>query len=201
MDQETWPQEDWTQWSFFTPPPHKPKELPQLVDTSSQVSFLDDAKMVEASLEGVHTTISPIATTTKLLDLGASLPPQMTAELWENVNKALEELLDTKASIDGCRHGEPAGSYVWNFAWEWVCNGRVYQRSQSHLLPCYPGCSGPMLYNCQGSKGCLHPHHQRSQDHPCTCTIWEAEATCSVAIRDAETWGASQTRITPKATW
>ena len=35
---------------ILTPPPQKPKELPKLVDTSSQVSTLDDAKMVEASL-------------------------------------------------------------------------------------------------------------------------------------------------------
>ena len=28
----------------LTPPPHKPKELPKLVDTSSQVSTLDDVE-------------------------------------------------------------------------------------------------------------------------------------------------------------
>ena len=50
---------------ILTPPPHKPKELPKLADTSSQVSTLDDVKMVEASLEGVPTTISPIAVTTR----------------------------------------------------------------------------------------------------------------------------------------
>ena len=41
------------------PPPHKPKELLQLVDTSSQVS----AEMAEVSLEGISPRISPIATT------------------------------------------------------------------------------------------------------------------------------------------
>ena len=43
---------------ILTPPPHKPKELPQLVDTSSQVSILDDAEMAEASLEGPHHHLS-----------------------------------------------------------------------------------------------------------------------------------------------
>ena len=43
---------------ILTPPPHKLKELPQLVDTSSQVNTLDDAEMAEATLEGVPTTIS-----------------------------------------------------------------------------------------------------------------------------------------------
>ena len=35
----------------LTPPPHKLKELPKLVDTSSQVSTLDDIEMAEASLQ------------------------------------------------------------------------------------------------------------------------------------------------------
>ena len=43
------------------PPPHKLKELLQPVDTPSQVS----AKMAEASLEGILTRISPIATTSR----------------------------------------------------------------------------------------------------------------------------------------
>ena len=50
---------------ILTPPPHKPKKLPKLVDTSFQVSILDDGKMAEASLEVVPTIISPIAVTTR----------------------------------------------------------------------------------------------------------------------------------------
>ena len=38
---------------ILTPPPHKLKDLPKLVDISSQVSTQDDVKMVEASLEEV----------------------------------------------------------------------------------------------------------------------------------------------------
>ena len=68
----------------LTPPPHKPKELPQPVDTSSQVNPLDDAKMVESSLEGVPTTISPIAMTTRSRSI--TTPADM-AELQENANK------------------------------------------------------------------------------------------------------------------
>ena len=85
---------------MLTPPPHKPKELPKPVDTSSQVSALDDVKMVEASLEGVPTTISPIAITTRSRSVA---PPTDAAELQENANKALEELLATKSSIDAHR--------------------------------------------------------------------------------------------------
>ena len=32
---------------MLTPPPHKPKEHPKQVDTSSQVSTLDDVEMAE----------------------------------------------------------------------------------------------------------------------------------------------------------
>ena len=91
---------------MLTPPPHKPKELPKLVDTSSQVSTLDDVKMVEASLEGVPTTISPIAMTTRSRSI---TPPADMAELWEKANKTLEELLATMSSIDACR---------WTAIWE-----------------------------------------------------------------------------------
>ena len=81
---------------ILMPLPHKPKELLQLVDTSSQVG----AEMAVASLEGIPTCISPIAATTRS---GNVTPPADTAELWENANKALQELLATKASIDACR--------------------------------------------------------------------------------------------------
>ena len=85
---------------ILTPPPHKPKELPKLVDTSSQVSALDNVEMAEASLEGVPTAISPIAMTTRSRSI---TPLADVAELWENANKALEELLATKSSKDACR--------------------------------------------------------------------------------------------------
>ena len=48
---------------ILTPPPHNLRYLYRLVDTSSQVSAPNDIEMVEASLEEVPTTISPIAMT------------------------------------------------------------------------------------------------------------------------------------------
>ena len=64
--------------AVLTPPPHKLKELPKLVDTLSQVSTLDDVNMVEASLEGVPTTISPIAATPRSRSI---TPPADVGEL------------------------------------------------------------------------------------------------------------------------
>ena len=84
----------------LTPPPHKPKELLQQVDTLSQASTQEEAKMAEASLEGVPTTICPIAMTTRSESITT---PIDTVELWENANKALEGLLAMKASTDTCR--------------------------------------------------------------------------------------------------
>ena len=44
---------------ILTPPPHKPLEPLQPVDTLSQASTQDDTKMAEASLEGVPTPSLP----------------------------------------------------------------------------------------------------------------------------------------------
>ena len=48
---------------ILTPPPHKLRELSSPVDTSSQVSVLDDAEMGEASLQEIPTVPLPIAKT------------------------------------------------------------------------------------------------------------------------------------------
>ena len=78
------------------------KELLQQVGTLSQVS----AEMTEASLEGIPTSISPIAVASR----SKSITPLVDAmELQKNANKALEELLTTKASIDAHR---------WRAIWE-----------------------------------------------------------------------------------
>ena len=66
------------------------------MDTSSQVSTLDDVEMVEACLGEVSTTISPIAVTPRPRSI---TPPTDVGQLWEKANKALEELLATKSSI------------------------------------------------------------------------------------------------------
>ena len=65
------------------PPPHKPKELLQPLDTLSQVS----TKIAEASLEGIPTNIFPIATTSRS---GSITPLADAKELLENANIALK---------------------------------------------------------------------------------------------------------------
>ena len=71
------------------PLPQKSKDLLQPVDTSSQAS----AEMAEGSLEGIPTSISPIAAASR----PRSVTPLVDAmELQENANKALKELLATR---------------------------------------------------------------------------------------------------------
>ena len=75
---------------LVTPLPTKPEYFPQPVDTSSWVSALDDAEMEDASLEDIPTASSHIAETP---GPSSSAPVPDTAQLWEEANKALGELL------------------------------------------------------------------------------------------------------------
>ena len=80
----------------------KPEGPLQSVDTSSQASV----KKAEASLEDIPTDISPTAAISRS---GSISPSVDLAELQTNANKALDDLLNTKGSIDARR---------WRAAWE-----------------------------------------------------------------------------------
>ena len=172
------------------PPPHNQKELPKLLDTSSQVSTQDDAKMVEASLEGVPTTISPLAMTTTS---GSITPPADAAELWENAYKALRELLARKASIDACR---------WRAVWEL---GMELCQNESKATESLREANTIWSHVTQATKALCFATIKRAkvtythtiQEAKITqaCTIGEAEAACSAAIRDTETWRTSQAEL------
>ena len=135
---------------ILTPPPHKLKELPKLVDTSSQVSTLDHVEMVEASLEGVPTTISPTAETTRSM----SITPADMAELWERANKALEELLATKSSIDACRQRA-----IWELGME-LCQNEP--KTAESIKEARAVCS----------------HITMETEALCSTTVKEAKVTC-----------------------
>ena len=61
---------------------------------------------MEASLEDIPASISPIAAISRTRSV---TPPTDVMELWANANKALNDLLTTKASIDAWR---------WRAVWE-----------------------------------------------------------------------------------
>ena len=173
----------------LTPPPNKLKELPRLVDTSSQVSTLDDAEMVEAFLEGVPTTISPIAVTTRSRSITS---PADVAELWKKANKTLEELLATKSSIDACR---------WRAIWElgmephWNESKTAESIKEARAICFHVTMDAEALCSStvKGPKvTCIWTIKEDKATH--TGTIQEAKTTCSVAIRNAKTRGASQAK-------
>ena len=182
------------------PPCHQPKELLQLVDTSSQVS----AEMAEASLEGIPTSISPIAVTSRSECI---TPPVDAMEFHPNANKVLEELLATKASIDACRQRA-----VWELGME------LHQKeskatesikeakaacSQANLdaqALCFTTikkakavCSHTAL---EAKAICLEMVKEAKMTH--SCTIQKNKAVCSMAIRDAEAHKASQAELLQK---
>ena len=77
--------------------------------------------MAEAFPEGIPTSISPIAVASR----SRSVTPLADAkELWQNANKALEELLTTKASADACKQRA-----IWELGMELHWN--EYQATES----------------------------------------------------------------------
>ena len=74
-------------------PPWKPEGPPQAIDTSSQASIEE----AEASLEDIPTNISPIAAISRSRSVSTSVD---LVELQTNANRALDDLLNTKGSID-----------------------------------------------------------------------------------------------------
>ena len=86
--------------------PYKLGDLSGPVDTSSQVSALDDAEIEEPSLEEIPAAPSPTAETP---GPSSGTPPTDAGHLWEEANKALGELLATKSSID---------AHWWKLVWE-----------------------------------------------------------------------------------
>ena len=173
---------------ILTPPPHKPKELTKPVDTSSQVSTLDDVKM-GGHLVGDPMTIPPIAMTTRSRNI--TLPTDM-AEVWENANKALEELLATKSSIDACRQRaiwELGMELCWNEA-ETAESIKEARAICSHVTLDAEALCFAIIKEAKVTY--IQTINEAKATH--ACTIWEAKTKCSAAIRDAKTWGASQAK-------
>ena len=94
--------------------------------------------------------------------------PTDIGQLWEKANKALEELLDTKSSIDTCRQ-----KAVWELGMDLCQNDSETAESIN-----------------DAKAVCSHAIQKAKTI--CSVAIREAETICSAAIREAETWGASQ---------
>ena len=90
----------WLQVQKLNSEEAKPSGHPYTSTSQAKGTTSASAEMAEASLEGIPTSISPNVVTSRSRSV---TPPAGATELWENANKALKELLTTKASIDTCR--------------------------------------------------------------------------------------------------
>ena len=137
-------------------PPQKQEGPLQPVDTSSQVS----TEAVEASLEDILTSISPIAAISRTRSV---TPPVDAMELQANANKAPKDLLTTKASID---------THRWRAIWEL---GILLHQNESQAA--------------ESIKETKAVCSQVTLDAQTTCSqlILEAKTACSMAIKRAKT--------------
>ena len=104
------------------------------------------------------------------------------AELQENANKALEELLATKASIDACRQ-----TAIWELGIELCWNeSETTESIKEARAICF-------CVTLDAKALCFTVIKEAKTTQ--ACTIWEVEAACSMAIRDAETWRASKAEL------
>ena len=112
--------------------------------------------------------------------------------LQENANKALEELLATKSSIDAHRQraARELGIELCQNESETAESIKEARAICSHVtLDAEDLCFSTVK---EAKVTCIWSIKEAKATH--ACTIWEAKTTCSVAIRDAETQGASQTK-------
>ena len=146
--------------------------------------------MAEASLEGVPTAISPIAATTRSKSI---TPPTDAADIPDNANKALEELMATKASIDACR---------WRAVWEL---GMELCWNESKATETFKEANAICSHDTQDTKALCFATIKRAkviyiqtiQEAKITQThaIWEVKATCSAAIWDIKPQRASNAKL------
>ena len=167
--------------AVLTTPPQKPEGPLHAVDTSSQVSV----KEAEASLEDIPTTISPIPAISKT----RSVSPLMDlAELWTNTNRALDDLLNTKGSIDARK---------WRAVWELgviLCQNESQVATKSSVLRQFfdtqTACSWLILEAKTDFLGVVKKA-KTTRGH----LVQEAEAACSKTICEVEAQKVSQAAI------
>ena len=170
-------------------PLQRPEGLPQAADTSSQASI----KEAEASLEDIPTNISPIAA---IFRSGSVSPSMGLAELWTNANRALNDLLNTKGSIDTRR---------WRAVWELgviVC--QTESQVPASIKEAKVSCSEVTL---DAQTACSWLILEAKTDFLAAVKkakttrsqlVQEAKAACSKAICEAEAWKVSQAAIIHK---
>ena len=148
-------------------PPLKPEGPCLLVDTSSQMS----AEMAEAFLEDIPTSIFPIAAISRT---GSITPPVDELELWANANKALEDFLTTKASIDACR---------WRAMWELRVALHWSESQPAESIKEAKAACSQVTLNAWTTCFLLTLETKTN----CSSAILEAKTACSMEVKKAKT--------------
>ena len=154
------------QWSSQLHP-RRPKGQLWTVDTSSQVSI----KEAEASLEDIPAGISPIAAVSRT---GSVSPPEDIMVLQTSANKAFNDLLTTKASIDACR---------WRVMKE--LNVALHQSKSKAAAPIKEAKATCSQANLDTHATCS-PLTLEAKTN-CSWAILEAKTTCSMGVKKAKT--------------
>ena len=153
--------------AVLTAPPQKSERPSQPVDTSSQVS----AEVAEASLEDIPTSLSPIAAISRSESI---TPPVDELELWASANKALEDFLSTKASID---------THRWRAMWELgIALCKSESRAAKSIKEAKAACSQVTL-NAHATCSQLTLETKTN----CSQEILEAKTICSTVVKKAKT--------------
>ena len=150
-----------------TTPPQKPERPPQPVDTSSQAS----TEVAEASLEDIPTSISPTAAVSRTKRI---TPLVDELELQVNANKALEDFLSTKASIDAHRQRD-----VWELSVA-LCQSK--SKAAESINEAKAACSQEAL-NVHTTCSWLTLEAKTN----CSWAILEAKTACSTVVKKAKT--------------
>ena len=174
---------------IFMSLPWKPEDPPQPADTSSKASINEG----EAFLEDIPTNISPIAA---ISGSGSISPPVDLTELRTNANKALDELLSTKGSIDARR---------WRAVWElgvMLCQNESQVATSikearvicsQMTLDIQTACS-QLILEARADYLAAVKEAKTTRGH----LVPEAEATCSKAICEAKAQKISQAAMLHK---
>ena len=159
-------------------PPQKLEVSLQPINTSSQASIED----AEASLEDVPTNISPIATE---YSSGSVSPPVDPSELWANANRAIDNLLHLKRSIDVKRQRA-----IWELGVMLHQNESLEAASVAAAKAIYS-----QLVLEAKNNFCMTVMEAKTNRG---CSIQEAKAACSNAIREAGAHKTSQAMMLHK---
>ena len=143
--------------------------------------------MAEGSLEGIPTSISPIAAASWPRSI---TPPVDAMGLWENAIKTLKEMLATKASIDAHRWRairELGMELCQNESQATKSIKEVKAMCSQVTLDARTACFQVTL-DAKTTSSAAVKEAKITWDH----ITWEAKGTCSTTIRDVEVQRASQ---------